>query len=75
MQNHSTVCWPSIKLCENIEIFINNYKSNNPGSNQVVYGPCKQVSEEKIKKFQFSICKFVPFKKIASVSQKKRLDE
>ena len=35
------------KLCENIGIFIKNYKSTNPGSNKVVYGPCEQESEEK----------------------------
>ena len=35
------------KLCENIGIFIKNYKSTNPGSNKVVYRPCEQESEEK----------------------------
>ena len=39
------------KLCENIGIFIKNYKSTNPGSNKVVYGPCEQESEEKNSKF------------------------
>ena len=48
-----------IKLCENIGIFINNYKSTNPGSNKVVYGPCEQESEEKNLNFDFSICKIV----------------
>ena len=37
------------KLCENIGIFIKNYKSTNPGANKVVYGPCKQESEKKSK--------------------------
>ena len=40
-----------IKLCENIGIFIKNYKSTNPGSNKVVYGICEQESEEKNSKF------------------------
>jgi len=35
------------KLCENIGIFIKNYKSTIPGSNKVVYGPFEQESEEK----------------------------
>ena len=43
------------KLCENIGIFIKNYKSTNPGSNKVVYGPCEQESAEKNSKFDFSI--------------------
>ena len=41
------------KLCENIGILIKNYKSTNPGSNKVVYGPCEQESEEKNSKFWF----------------------
>jgi len=39
------------KLCENIRIFIKNYKSTNPGAKKVVYGPCEQESEEKNAKF------------------------
>jgi len=39
------------KLCENIGIFIKNYKSTNPGPNKAVYGPCEQESEEKNFKF------------------------
>ena len=42
------------KLCENIGIFIQNYKSTNPGSNKVVYGPCEQDSEEEIQNLDFS---------------------
>ena len=41
------------KLCENIGIFIKNYKSIFPGSNKVVYGPFEQESEEKNSKFRF----------------------
>ena len=40
-------CPVSINLCEIIGMFIKNYKSTNPGSNKVVYGPCEQESEEK----------------------------
>ena len=39
------------KLCENIGIFIKNYKSTIPGSKKVVYGPFEQESEEKNSKF------------------------
>ena len=41
------------KLCENIGIFIKNYKSTIPGSNKVVYGLFDQESEEKNSKFRF----------------------
>ena len=44
------------KLCENIGIFIKDYKSTNPGSNKVVYGPCEQESEEK--KFKILIFQY-----------------
>ena len=40
-----------IKLCENIGIFIKNYKSTIPGSKKVVYKPFKKESEEKNSKF------------------------
>ena len=40
-----------IHLCENIGIFIRNYKSTIPGSNKVVYGPFEQESEGKNSKF------------------------
>ena len=53
----------AIKLCENMGIFIKNYKSTIPGSNKVVYGPLEQESEEKIKIFDFSICKIVLLQK------------
>ena len=49
----------SIKPCENIGMFIKNYKSTIPGSNKVVYGAFEQESEEKIQNFDFSICKIV----------------
>ena len=39
------------KLCENIGIFIKNYKYT--GSNKVVYGPCEELFEEKIQNFDF----------------------
>ena len=33
-----------IKLCENIGISIQIYKSTNPGSNKIVYAQCEQKS-------------------------------
>ena len=42
-------------MCENLGILIKNYKSTNPGSNKVVYGPCEQESEEKLQSFDFLI--------------------
>ena len=48
-----------LELCENIGIFIKNYKSTIPGSNKVVYGPFEQEFEEKIQNLDFSKCKFV----------------
>ena len=59
------------KLCENIGIFIKNYKSINPGSNKVVFGPCEQDSEEKkILTFLFSIVKNRTFVKKIIVQKK-----
>ena len=48
-----------IKPCENIGMFIKNYKSTIPGSNEVVYGPFEQESEKKNQNLDFSICKIV----------------
>ena len=52
-------CTVSCVWNENIGIFSKIYKSTNPGSNKVVYGPCEQESEEKNQNFDFSICKIV----------------
>ena len=55
--------WVYTKLCENIGIFIKIYKSTNPESNKVVYGPYEQESKEKNQSLDFSICKIVLLQK------------
>ena len=59
------------KLCENIGIFIKNYKSTNPGSNKVVYGPCQIESEEKNSKFWFFNMHYRTFVKKNANAKKK----
>ena len=64
----------SIKLCENIGIFIKNYKSTNPGSNIAVYGPCEQESKEKKFKiliFQYAKPYIVKNKLLVKIYKKK----
>ena len=67
------ICWDGQSITVYFAVWkyrdiIKNYKSANPGSIKVVYGPCEQESEEKNSKFWFLNMqnKTFPKKEIAS---------
>ena len=63
-----------INLCENIGIFIKNYKSTNLGQIKLCMDPVNKNPKKKIQNFDFSICKILLLrKKMASRKKKKNI--